>query len=313
MSTAATPASQPKLDDLMLAMDVVDTIRHREDVLQRELNLGDSDDALIDRLKTIYREQGIEVSERVLREGVTSLKAKRFEYKAPPPGLLTGFFRLYIRRGRIGATLGAALLAVAVAVGGYYFGIARPAADRAESARIELAETLPAALAAEVAAATAASQDPAANRRIGDLRAAGEQALRNADAAGAREAVASLKALTAELNRTYELRIVLREGVYTRVWRVPARNPQGRNNYIVVEAFAPNGQKLTLPIRSEEDGSVREVDIFAVRVPRSTYDAVGRDRDDDGIIQNAVIGEKPRGRLDVTYRMPAEGGFITAW
>ncbi len=36
------------LDELMLAMDVVDTLRHRELMLEREVEAGDREQALLD-------------------------------------------------------------------------------------------------------------------------------------------------------------------------------------------------------------------------------------------------------------------------
>ena len=38
---------------------------------------------------------------------------------------------------------------------------------------------------------------------------------------------------------------------------------------------------------------------WGVRVSKQVYDAVGRDKQDDGIIQNRRIGEKKRGSLAV--------------
>ncbi|NOT41219.1 MAG: hypothetical protein HOP13_12070, partial [Alphaproteobacteria bacterium] len=77
---AAVPAKPQTLDELMLAMDVVDTIRFRELLVERELGQGDRDKALRDRLREIYKSQGIEVTDRVLDEGIKALKESRFVY-----------------------------------------------------------------------------------------------------------------------------------------------------------------------------------------------------------------------------------------
>ena len=58
---AATPNGRGKLDELMLAMDVVDTLRHREDLVARELDDAGKQEKLLENLRRIYREQGIEV------------------------------------------------------------------------------------------------------------------------------------------------------------------------------------------------------------------------------------------------------------
>ena len=50
MPEPTTTAAPAKLDDVMLAMDVVDTLRHREQLVSRELAEGERDDQLLERL-----------------------------------------------------------------------------------------------------------------------------------------------------------------------------------------------------------------------------------------------------------------------
>ena len=47
-------AAPAPLDELMLAMDVVDTLRHRELMLVREVEVEDRDQRLLARLREIY-------------------------------------------------------------------------------------------------------------------------------------------------------------------------------------------------------------------------------------------------------------------
>jgi hypothetical protein len=311
MSTAAAPTG--KLDDLMLAMDVVDTIRHREDVLARELSLGDRDDELIERLRDIYKSQGIEVTDAVLKEGVKALKEQRFQYKAPPGGPLTAMFRLWIRRGVLMKWVAAGIVALGL---GWYAneqGWLNPDARRAEQDQIDLREALPKSLAQQITDTKAASKDPEADRRITVFAAEGDAAIKAGNAAGARDAIIKLESLRADLVRTYDLIIVARPGERTGIFRVPDDQPGARNYYIIVEAYAPDGRKLRLPIRSEEDQSTKEVDIFAVRVPKATYDAVGRDKQQDGIVQDNLMARKESGKLAPGFVKPAETGMITDW
>ena len=44
------------LDEIMIAMDVVDTLRHREELVRRELDDEGREAELIARLREIYRE-----------------------------------------------------------------------------------------------------------------------------------------------------------------------------------------------------------------------------------------------------------------
>jgi hypothetical protein len=40
---------------------------------------------------------------------------------------------------------------------------------------------------------------------------------------------------------------------------------------------------------------------------------VANDKQDDGIIQNSILGEKRRGQIDVDYRPGVLPGAITDW
>ena len=68
-----------------------------------------------------------------------------------------------------------------------------------------------------------------------------------------------------------------------------------------------------MPITSEEDGTTRNVSQWGLRVDAAPFDAVRRDKADDGIIQNNRFGVKERGYLKPQYLMPTTGGAITRW
>ena len=77
MTETAVAAGTPQtLDDIMIAMDVVDTLRHREDLVRRELDEEQREAELIARLRKIYHDQGIEVPDRVLADGVKALQGE---------------------------------------------------------------------------------------------------------------------------------------------------------------------------------------------------------------------------------------------
>jgi hypothetical protein len=321
MAETLAPAREPQtLDELMLAMDVVDTLRHSENVVDRELNAEQREADLLRRLRDIYRGQGIEVPDRVLQEGVRALEEQRFVYTPPPPGLATTLARLWVNRGRIGKGLLAALAALGIGWGAYYVAIELPERERAEQARvsaergrIDLTERLPQALEQAHEDALREAQVAAARERADALLADGKAALSRKDAAGAQQAIGDLEVLRASLRREYTLRIVSRPGEPSGVWRVPQRNPTGRNFYLIVEAVAPDGRSLSLPVRSEEDGRAETVSKWGVRVTEEVFDQIRRDKNDDGIVQQSRLGEKRRGHLEVTYLMPVLGGAILRW
>ena len=75
----------PKLDELMLAMDVVDTLRHQEGLVEKALGEDSRDATLKERLRTLYEGQGLKVSDRILDDGIRALKESRFTYDPAPP------------------------------------------------------------------------------------------------------------------------------------------------------------------------------------------------------------------------------------
>lgn len=317
MAEAATLGPQAatgvRLDDLMLAMDVVDTLRHQEAFVARELDDESRERELTERLRKIYRDQGIEVPDAVIAEGVKALKDSRFVYTPPGSGLAVALARAWIARGRIGVWLAGGLAALALLSAGWYAMVVRPARIDAERARIELSTTLPKSLEAAFADAFAEAKQPAARTKADELVADGRRALAKSDAAGAQAAVAALTALSAELRLTYQLMIVSRPGEPSGIYRIPDRNTAARNYYLIVEAIGADGRPIELPVRNEETGTIEKVSKWGVRVDRATYDRVGADKNDDGVIQNRKIGEKKRGFLDVNYTVPTSGAAITRW
>lgn len=301
VSTPASPGAKQPLDDIMLAMDVVDTIRRRERVLQREFDAEGREEDLKERLRRIYEAQGIDVPDHVIAEGVAALKEGRFVYTPPADGVAKKLALLYVSRGRWGKWALGALGALVVAGAAYYATVVAPTADLPR--RLE-------ALHAEVVQ-VAATED--ARAVAGKLLTAGRAALRDEDSSRAKAAVASLEDLRERLEQEYTLRIVNRPGEQSGVWRIPDVNPAARNYYIVVEPIDARGEVLTVPIENEETGKTERVRKWGLRVDERTFNAVAADKQDDGIVQRDRFGSKRRGALVPEYELPTTGAAITQW
>src|SRR5215217_4815964 len=118
MSDVTAKPAAP-LDEVMLAMDVVDTLRHRQDLATRELAGVTREQQLIDKLRDIYQQQGIEVPDTILKEGVAALAESRFVYDPPKPGAGTTLARLYVGRKQWGKPVLAGVVVVVLAAVGW--------------------------------------------------------------------------------------------------------------------------------------------------------------------------------------------------
>nr|WP_225908041.1 DUF6384 family protein [Hyphomonas sediminis] len=302
------------MDDVLLAMDVVDTLRHREQLVLSELDAGAREEALLVRLKEIYAAQGIDVPEHILKEGVKALEERRFQYEPPKPSLSVSLAKLYISRSRWMAPLVLAVIALGSLGTAWHFGVAVPARQAEQAARIELSETLPEEIDRlhRVVAETALEEE--VTLKANALKAEGQGAIAAGDAKSARAARDGLAELQGDLLRVYEVRIVYgpneaRSGVF----RIPDDVPGARNYYLIVEAVDPNGRLVDVPITSEEDRRTARVTRWGQRVTEAEFRAVAEDKGDDQIIQNAVIGRKLAGYLSPAYSVETPGGAILEW
>ncbi|NCC28897.1 MAG: hypothetical protein EOM22_12340 [Gammaproteobacteria bacterium] len=298
---AAVAGSTHPLDEVMLAMDVVDTLRRRERLVKTELDdLGREED-LKERLRKIYTAQGIDVPDHVIEQGVAALEEGRFTYAPPPRSLATRLARIYVNRGNWGRWVGWILGIMVLAAVIHYVSFVVPDADLPEDLVRVYAE-----------AVELAENDPA-RETLERYLGAGQSALRNDDTEGARRALRELEAARTTLGQEYSLRIVNRPGEQTGAWRVPDVNTSARNYYILVEAVDPTGRVLPVPIRNEETRETETVAIWGLRVDEETFNAVARDKQDNGIVDRDRFGYKARGELVPRYEMPTTGGAITRW
>ncbi|MGD8970881.1 MAG: DUF6384 family protein [Desulfobacterales bacterium] len=413
------------LSEVMLAMDVVDTLRHQRSLVQRELQSEDREADLIEKLRKIYTDQGLEVSDEVIAEGVKAMREERFAYRPPPGGLKTTLARLYVNRGRWAKRAMLFLIAAAAVWAGYRYLYVMPAErgrgrlaqelktqvsgqqermiilrEEINAATGELEEALQSVPASVLSPArrlsdgarqsltSAARQlraaerlepvagiDPntletnaaiiqqrlterkgildgaqtdlesaqAANRsilslgtefndldslRVEALKATSEKevaervealynnalsAVKSGDLETARTARNALQTTRDMLGQEYTLQIVSRPGTPSGVWRYPVDSRTARNYYLIVEAVLPSGQRLKLPITSEEDGKVRELSEWGLRVEPQVYEQVRQDKQQDGIVNRKIVGFKKRGHLTPEYSVATTGGTITEW
>lgn len=186
----SAPAGEISAADAILAMDVVDTIRHDERMRDLELSDGDRRKANLARLRAFYRAQGVDVSDGVIERALERIRDDRLLHAPMPPGPRRVLALLYVRRRRYLIGAGAALTAIGLAFGAYRFGhyqiVERPKVVAELRLRERVDILLPQRLSSAVERAAAAAE------RLGDRAAQDEIA------AAAREATAALSRDDAE-------------------------------------------------------------------------------------------------------------------
>jgi len=292
----------------MMAMDVVDTLRHQKLLVDRELHSGDREQKLIERLRKLYASQGIEVPDSILAEGVKALEEDRFTYKPPEEGIQTSLARLYIQRGKWSKRLGAAALALTVLWGGWYAAFQVP-----ENRRLDRLDALPAELVAERDAIISIARDNEAKESAGTRYQTAMAALSTGDSDTALNTYKSLQSLHNTLASSYRLRVVSQPGERSGVWRESKEIRGVKNYYLIVESIDSSEKPMTLPVMNEEDGKTSSVDKWGLRVSHSLYQQVAADKQDDGIIQKRRVGVKKSGYLEPEYSISTTGAKITSW
>lgn len=142
----------------------------------------------------------------------------------------------------------------------------------------------------------------------------GLAAVSSGDFAKARKNAAELELMLATLRQIYDVLVVSRPGTPFGVLRIHNANNRTRNYYLVVEAIGPNGKAIPLPVTSEEDRTTETVSQWGVRVSKSLYDRIARDKKRDGKVDEARIGVKQRGYLDLRWTSQlVKGGRIHNW
>eukprot|EP00903_Cladosiphon_okamuranus_P001847 g1845.t1 len=292
-------------------MDVVDTLRHEEGQVARELKSDERDAAMVERLRQVYASQGIEVPDHILKAGVEDLKRDRFVYAPPSIGFQRTLAMVYISRGTWSKWLAAVVAVLVVCVAAWYFIVKLPA-QRNEAELQARLEALPATYSELVARVDTLTDSADIETEAARLADDGRLALSDGNNDGAFKAEAGLRDLAAKLQEVFEVRIISREGIPTGVSRIPEANPETENYYILVEAIDPDGHVLEREIVSEENSATQRVDKWGQRVSETIYDAVRRDKMEDGIVQKGVLGQKRRGELEIKWRSGVQDGAITS-
>jgi len=293
------------LEDLMAAMDVVDTLRHDQSIAERELDGEGRRARLLARLRDMYAAQGIDVPDHVLEEGIDALEQERFKYEPIESSWRTKLAHIWVSRARWGKPLGF-LAVVASAFYGYYF-VSDVLPERA------LRANLPNQVQSAFSGIVAVAKNPEVVDQAKVSSQNAYQAIDEEDFDQAQAIVANMEQVKTRLGLEYSIRVISRPNQNSGIWRNPPNNPDGKNYYLIVEAIDKSNRAVELSILNQENNKSTRKKTWGLRVSEQTFYKVAADKRDDGIIQGNKVGEKLAGYLTPVFSIPTTGATITEW
>ena len=293
------------LDEVMVAMDVVDTLRHQKDIALRELDREGRRQRLLEKLRDIYKNQGIEVSDAVLQQGIQALEQERFQYKAPESSWRLRLAGIWVSRKRWKKPVG--FLTV---LGGLFGGV-YVATDVLPERAMKAA--LPVEIGQSINSVIPITRNPELLKSMQSQSELIDQALAEEDFDEVERLKTNLEREIETIKGEYTIRVVARPGENSGLWRIPDANENARNYYIVVEAIDQNGKVGKMRILNEETNKIDWVDKWGIRVDERIFNRIAADKSDDGIIQANRVGEKQRGFVRPKYSIETSGAAITKW
>ncbi len=300
-----TEVQKAPLEDLMVAMDVVDTLRHQQGVAERELDGEARRERLLSRLKDMYQAQGIEVPEHVLLEGIQALEEERFSYSPVERSWRTKIAQIWISRRRWGRPLG--LLSVFAGVlWAIYFVLEVLPENR-------FRDELPTQLSKVLTQVQQRAKVPGIYSQAERIADQARIALQENELEEAQTHLTALHDMRDHLLKEYTVRVISRSNQSSGVWRVPPGNTKARNYYLIVEAIDQNNRIVELSITSEETNKATRKKLWGLRVSEETFYKIASDKKDDGIIQANRVGTKRTGYLKPEFSVPTTGATITEW
>jgi len=195
----------------MVAMDVVDTLRHEQGVAERELDSQGRRERLLGRLREMYAAQGIDVPDSVLQEGIEALEQERFEYSPPTPSWRTKLARVWVTRGRWGKPVG--FLAVVGSLFSGFYVVNDVLPER------EMRAALPKQVQSSMNEIQQIAKNPDVIAQAQEQAAIVKRAIDSEDFEAAQAGLDNMQSVVESLESEYVIRVISRPNQNSGVWR----------------------------------------------------------------------------------------------
>lgn len=306
------------LAEMTRIMDVAGTLRREQALVEQQLNLDELKAELRQRLLAAAQVSGDAVTPEQVDAAVEHYYDRLHTYQEPPLSVETALAHIYVRRGAI--TKWAIAIGVVVAT---FWGLLVAGFLPGERREAKLASRAYQDVESSVAAINKVSDEP-------DVEQEAAAALATAKVLRDEGKTEELKALglkqenfLAKLMRQYELTIPSTPGEESAfpMDYTDANSKTVRSGYyVIVEARAPDGTAVKVPIRDRQTGKTNFTSRWAEQVPEGVYDRLKADKQADGLLDERVFGIKKRGERNLQVRLQGSGddsiergGQLTQW
>ncbi len=303
------------LNEMLQILDAASTLRKERTKASLALEDHETKRMLRDRLLEAARVSGDRVTDAEVEAAIERYYATLHAFEPAEAGLERWLAHLYIRRGRIVAIGGGVLVWLGLVWWLFLSGSGPFSSSGRESRALRSAME---SIESNHSELTALAIDPGVDAQL-------DQTLRRARDLEQARSVNELKELDAELDklgqqlrREFRLLVVSESGELSGVIRDFDGELSG--HYLIVEAEGPDGKPVRLPVRSAEFDRVRVVARWGEWVPEAVYNRILADKRADGIVDERLVAEKERGRLELQIRLLGADGApvelrrqITEW
>lgn len=274
-------------------MDVARAIRDEQLTVEQQFRIDEVKARIRDRLLESARISGDHVSEAEIDAAISVYFQTQFIYHDPPWGMSRLLAQLYVWRvkGLVAGALGGVML---VGVWLAFFNDAMPWSNASQTAQIR--QQVEHDARSVLDQLNILKKDPAAEKAVDDITKEFHAIEASGNVQAIRDCQARMNNLLTQLREQYRLEIVGGSpSLISRRWN---KGGEGLAYYAIVEAKNGSGQVLSRAVKNAETGQTSTVTRWAEQIPKEVFDRLAADKRADGILNETLFAEKPRGTLD---------------
>lgn len=307
--------SDLELNEMLKILDAASRLRKERTKATLALETDETKRLLRERLLEAARVSGERVDDAEVEAAIERYYGALHAFEPAEPGLERFLAGLYIRRRRITAIAGG----IALWLGLMWWLFLSSSGPFSKSGRLEraLGESM-ANIEASHAELTALAVDPSVDLQLNTDLSRARELSESGDVEELERLEKDMESLGQRLRLEYRVLVVSQPGKSSGVIRDFDQALSG--HYLIVEAEGPGGKAVRLPVRSAETDRTRVVSTWGEWVPQAVYERVANDKRADGIVDDRLVAEKSRGRLELQVRLLDDAGApiqlrrqITEW